>query len=203
MNKYKILTLLFLLVSIGVESKANTRSDDPSFWLTKEGQYLYNAGLIEAAKEGDTNKVTNLVRNLVKKDDIDVQDNQDRTPLHWASKNEHLEVVDVLLDNGASIDVLDNDGNSAAVLTKNSEIRKKISKAAEQDRLHAQLKEAIQQDNIKKVQKLLDKGANVYPRGNRFAVPEYMQTPNVGIQTILLSNTEGSPCRSEFKTLTN
>ena len=90
MNKYKILTLLFLLVSIGVESKA------ASILLTSEGQQAQlNAGLIEAAKQGDIQKVTDFVTLGA---NIDAQDNQGRTPLKWAIENKHPEVVVVLLN---------------------------------------------------------------------------------------------------------
>ena len=293
MNKYKILTLLFLLVSIGVESKADTRSDNPLVSLTdsiidreliqatkeeliqaaKEGdinkvkklvqeanidaqddqgrtplhwaainehlevvdvllnngastqvidndgnpaevvirnseirkkirkareQALFNPKLIKAAKEGDINKVKELVQQA----NINAQDNQGRTPLHWAAMNEHPEVVDVLLDNGASTQVIDNDGRPAILLTGNFEIRKKISKAREQDLLHEQLVEAIkQEEDIKRVKELVDKGAKVYARGDSSrTLPAYLRTSSIEIQKIFLS---GNPCRSEFKTLTN
>ena len=200
MNKYKILTLLFLLVSIGVESKANTRSDDPFFWLTdsiidRELIQATNDKLIQAAKEGDINKITELLTRPSEEVYIDAKDNQGRTPLHWAAMNEHPEVVDVLLDSGATLGLIDNDGKSAFLLTKNSEIRKKISKAAEQDLLHAQLVEAIQEKDLKRVKKLVEEqGVSIFARSDRSNIRDrfgisivQLNSKNIEIQKYLLS----------------
>jgi len=56
---------------------------------------------------GDEEKVLEAIKELA---DIDKVDAQGQTPLHWACDNGYAKVVEILLDNGASINSKDNDG---------------------------------------------------------------------------------------------
>ena len=49
---------------------------------------------------GDEEKVLEAIKELA---DIDKVDAQGQTPLHWACDNGYAKVVEILLDNGASI----------------------------------------------------------------------------------------------------
>ena len=183
MNKYKILTLLFLLVSIGVESKADTRSGDQLFWLTPEGQTLYNAELIEAAKKGDIQKV----KEFVKRFNINTRDNKDRSPLYWAIKNKHYEVVDVLLENGATVYyVTDNQGWQELMQVANQEIREKLLKKREQDKFI----EAAKKGDIERLQYFIDKGVdiNVINRYGMTALYEAIHYDRLEAVDVLLKN---------------
>lgn len=42
--------------------------------------------------------------------DINVQDNEGRTPSHWACSRNHLDQIKSLMENGADVNVKDNDG---------------------------------------------------------------------------------------------
>ena len=179
MNKYKILTLLFLLVSIGVESKA------ASILLTSEGQQAQlNAGLIEAAKQGDIQKVTDFVTLGA---NIDAQDNQGWTPLYLATKNEHLEVVDVLLANGAtSYYTTDNQAWQDLMLVANQEIREKINKKREEEAFI----ETAKQGNIERLQYFIDKGVDINARDRygRTALSRAIQNGRPEVVDVLLDN---------------
>lgn len=60
----------------------------------------------EAAKNGDLAKVKML---LVKYPElINAKDETGRTPLHWACRGVHLEIVEYLIENGADVNARDN-----------------------------------------------------------------------------------------------
>ena len=77
---------------------------------------LWTAGLcfaqaiIPAATSGDLAKV----RELVEKDPacVNVRGTDGRTPLHWAARGVHLEVLRFLVDRGADVNALDNNGTA-------------------------------------------------------------------------------------------
>ena len=67
------------------------------------------ADIHDAAREGDLNKVQQLVeREFVS---VNAKDNTGETPLHWASRKGHMSVVKYLLGKGADIHVKNNHGN--------------------------------------------------------------------------------------------
>jgi ankyrin repeat protein len=65
--------------------------------------------LLEAAKE---NNMPEVLRLLSVGADVNVKDYGDRTPLHWACENGHIQVLQALLDHGAHIEAKDSDGNT-------------------------------------------------------------------------------------------
>ena len=72
-----------------------------------------NAGhtcLTAAATNGHTETVRYLVG--LKEVEVDHTDDEDGTALHWAAENNHADVVQVLIDAGADIEVRNNGGNS-------------------------------------------------------------------------------------------
>jgi ankyrin repeat protein len=66
------------------------------------------------ASEGRNSKAVSVVRLLLEHGaDINVQNDNDRTPLFWASYNGALEVVRVLLEHGADVGVKSKYGATA------------------------------------------------------------------------------------------
>lgn len=57
--------------------------------------------------------------------DIDIQNEQEKTPLHICSEYGKDEVVDILIDEGANIEVIDEDGNTPLHLVC-SQLQKKF-----------------------------------------------------------------------------
>jgi ankyrin repeat protein/L-ascorbate metabolism protein UlaG (beta-lactamase superfamily) len=66
------------------------------------------ADIHEAAKTGDLQKVQELVK--ADPDMVNLKDNSGRTPLHWAARNDHLNVVKFLVKNGADVNAEDKRG---------------------------------------------------------------------------------------------
>ena len=61
-----------------------------------------------AANNGDSMIVKKLIDEGI---DIDAQDNNDWTALHFASQNNHFDTIDLLLENKANPNIHDNQGN--------------------------------------------------------------------------------------------
>lgn len=49
---------------------------------------------------------------IKEKADIDVKDENGRTPLHLACMNKHFEIAKILIENGADVNVIDNEGKT-------------------------------------------------------------------------------------------
>ena len=71
--------------------------------------------LLKASINGYKNKIELLIDSGV---DVNIQDNNGRTPLMWASWNGHLDVVNLLLINGADINIIDNSDRNALIYAK-------------------------------------------------------------------------------------
>ena len=123
MNKYKILSLLFAFLLVSCENNE----------LTEIEQTQLNQQLIDVAKKGDEEALNTL---LAKGADLNAQDKNGRTALIWAVKKkyieeeyfeeeyllkntslkkEYLEIVKVLVENGADLDIQDNEGKTALI----------------------------------------------------------------------------------------
>ena len=165
MNKYKILTLLFLLVSYGVESKE----------LTEAEQTQLNESLITATKRGDVKALTELID---KGADVNAKDEWwNWTALMYATthyyfdiSNIYLEIIKVLLDNGADINVKNNEGKTVLHLASSSgrhEVVKVLldNKGADIDAKDNQGRTALMVASVwndfEIVTSLVDKGAEI------------------------------------------
>jgi ankyrin repeat protein len=69
--------------------------------------------LIDAAKQGDVARASELLKTGAPVDGVDWKG---FTPLHWASAADHLELARILLDAGAPIDRISNDGSTPLML---------------------------------------------------------------------------------------
>ncbi len=70
----------------------------------------FAADIHEAVKTGDLQKVQELIKN--DPDLVNLKDISGRTPLHWAARNDHLNIVKFLVNNGADVNAEDNQGIS-------------------------------------------------------------------------------------------
>ena len=120
MNKYKILTMLFLLVSSGVESKELTETENTQLNevdVNTQDKYGETA-LHLAAANGHLNIVNTLLDNG---SDINAQNKHGETALHLAAANGHLNIVNTLLDNGSDINAQNKHGDTALHLATANE----------------------------------------------------------------------------------
>ncbi len=69
--------------------------------------------LINAAKEGQTDKVQELLDHCI---DINIQDRDKNTALHWAAMEGHNHTVDLLCKRGADVDIPNSDGSTALLV---------------------------------------------------------------------------------------
>lgn len=71
----------------------------------------FAADIHEAAKAGDLQKVQALI--TADPGAVNLKDGSGRTPLHWAARNDHLGVVEFLINRGADVQAVDNLGYTA------------------------------------------------------------------------------------------
>ena len=113
MNKYKYLILLFLLASYGNENKTKPglKKNKPlsNKAITDEQKQL-NDQLLNASHNGNFATLKEL---LEKGANVDAQDNEDWTALHWATFWNYLNIVQVLLKNKADVNIQNNFGTTA------------------------------------------------------------------------------------------
>jgi len=76
------------------------------------------SGLVFAAQRGDMTEVTRLIQGGQDVNQVDPQSM--RTALHWAAKNNNMELMDALLAAGAMIEATDRTGRSALALAAES-----------------------------------------------------------------------------------
>lgn len=85
--------------------------------------------LMTAANDGDKKAVQALIKS---KADLNAKDPEEkRTALYFAISNEHKEVIKILIEKGASLENLSQDGESAlfmATTTNNYELMKTVLK---------------------------------------------------------------------------
>ena len=68
---------------------------------------IYSMDIFQAAKTGNIDRVRELIAAGA---DVNQQNNDGWTPLHWAAYNGHQEVVQALIAAGANVNQQDNDG---------------------------------------------------------------------------------------------
>ncbi|KAM9994583.1 hypothetical protein ACTFIZ_007730 [Dictyostelium cf. discoideum] len=71
-----------------------------------DDQYFINQRLINAAKRGEEENVEEFVLDPENKVDINCTDSIGETSLHWAAKNNHAEVIKVLIRLKANVNAV-------------------------------------------------------------------------------------------------
>jgi hypothetical protein len=123
--------------------------------------------ILEASRSGELQ----LVQTILDRDTTAIRMSNDRgsTALHFAAENGHLQIVELLLDRGADVEVIDVDGDTplmCAAITGQSEIFKMLlSRGADADVLNVNengvLHYAAMSGSVEIVRLLLDKGADI------------------------------------------
>jgi ankyrin repeat protein len=142
----------------------------------------------ELAQKGDLDEIM----ALIEKDPelVNARDKDDRTPLHWASRGVHLEVVKFLVKKGADVNAEDSNKvvplHSLAVRNSATAIAILVDKGANVDAKdyggNTALHYAAMSDAADAVALLIEKGADIENREN------YQRTP-----LILCARERGSP----------
>jgi len=88
--------------------------------LKKKGAHVDHTP-ITASKLGLVDELKKSIR--VSGCDVNMRDEFDRTALHWATNNGHLEAVKILLDNGAKLFIKDEDDNQPLDLARDENIK--------------------------------------------------------------------------------
>ncbi|WP_173862896.1 MULTISPECIES: ankyrin repeat domain-containing protein, partial [unclassified Wolbachia] len=109
------------------------------------------AKLLEVAKSGNIQEVNSLISEGAK---VNVKDQDNKTPLHWAAEKGHKEVVEALLDKGANVDAEDENGDTPLDLATTQDIRTLLQNTDE-------LLKAAGRGDIDTVNDLINQGASV------------------------------------------
>ncbi len=110
-----------------------------------------NAKLFQAVKKGDINEVRRLISEEA---NVNAEDDDEKTPLHFAAENGHEEEVKALLNKGANVNATDNKEETPFDLTTNEKIKTLLQNTAE-------LLKVAKSGDIQKVNSLINEGANV------------------------------------------
>lgn len=90
-----ILQLLLKCMNFKIASKETDLAD------------FYEPDSIVQNRESILGNTLNIIQYYIQRDGIDIQDESGRTPLHYATRNGHLEVVKFLIQQGADVNVKD------------------------------------------------------------------------------------------------
>jgi ankyrin repeat protein len=142
----------------------------------------------ELAQKGDLEGLKAMIEKDPKL--VNIRDKDGRTPLHWASRGVHLEVVKFLVDKGADVNAEDSNKvvplHSLAVRNAAAAIAILVAKGAEVDAKdyggNTALHYAALSDSVDAVAVLIEKGADIENREN------YGRTP-----LILCARERGGP----------
>jgi len=97
------LPLLQLVLNGDLKGLSTQKSDELKQFRDKNGSTL----LHYAAGCGENKKALDICRHLLNTIDVDCRsENNGRTPLHWAARNGHTHVCELLIEHGAAVDSL-------------------------------------------------------------------------------------------------
>ena len=120
--KYKLLNLLVLIISVSIYSSANKPERFSINHIASKCIAIYDLMILEAASNGN---VINLIEALKNGADVNIKNryNGYTTPIMLATKNNHLEIMQELINANADINLQDTQGCTAIMIaTQNSNI---------------------------------------------------------------------------------
>ncbi len=143
------------LLDKGANVNAEDEEGNPPLVLTTDEEIKTllqsTAKLLEVAKSGNIQEVNSLISEGAK---VNVKDQDNKTPLHWAAEKGHKEVVEALLDKGANVDAEDENGDTPLDLATTQDIRTLLQNTDE-------LLKAAGRGDIDTVNDLINQGASV------------------------------------------
>ena len=158
--------LTHLLVTKYAGGKRKTRSK-----IQRGGSKDEDIALLKASSDGNIEEVKDLLseeRNFYRAK-VDARTYYNDTALIYASENGHIEIVEVLLDNGADVNAYNNYGNTALMMASENGhieiVEMLLKKGADLDAKNndgeTALKTASEKGHEEVVEMLLDNGADV------------------------------------------
>lgn len=171
-----------------MDRSSSTSSDvHPSMDTNSAAAFIRNNKLIDAAKSGSS---ADIEAALADGADINAKDvGNGITALIWASQNGHIDVVKVLLDKGADINIKNSNGVTSLIMAiQNSSmdiVKLLLDKGAEVNTVRPNdsvtpLIMALWKGNSDIIKLLLDKGADVNAK-----------LPSIGITAIFMATQNG------------
>lgn len=142
-TKLDYVDIVRTLLSAGADPSRQNSARDTPFDIAKSERMttVYVEELLKSAAQSNLDRIQQLIASGVNVNSLDSQESGN-TPLHWAASFGNAEAVQLLLDNGASVNVANADGASPlhdAVNRKNIEITRKLLNAGA-DPLHKSIK---------------------------------------------------------------
>ena len=161
--------------------------------------------LFHAAEEGNLSEVQRLLELDNSEIDLNITDEDGRTPLYFAAQNGHIEVVKALLEKSANVDARRNTGSTPLfIAAQNGHIEvvkilleNKANVDASRKDSATPLCIAAHQGHTEVVKVLLQKGANVDARRNTGETPLYFaaQKGHIAVVTALLEKSANVDAR--------
>jgi len=195
-----VATIVLVLAMVTVPTALVLTARAKTEAATEHAEKRY-ASLYQAVKAGDLVEVKRLIAKTA---DLNAFDKEDRlTPLGVAADRGHAEIVKVLLDSGAKVDIAASEGYSPlyyAILNHHEETaRVLISGGANvnltQDKNDTPLLTAIWGDQTDVVKTLLNAGANAKLKDDKGISPlqQAVDGGNPGIVTLLVDTDDTVP----------
>lgn len=104
---------LFVLTDCKTKNEKSKKSFQEVPETVTSGNPAVNISIHQAALDGQISQVKNLLTNGL---DVNIVDEDGRTPLMYAAFNGHAEIINFLIDKGALINACDSSGRTALMM---------------------------------------------------------------------------------------
>ena len=162
-----------------------------SEWKNYSENKYENLSLFDLIQNG---KINLAIKKIQSGADVNAKNNDGLTPLHWASSNEHIEIVKLLLEHGADVNAKNDDGYTPlywASRKGHTEIVNLLLKYGadvntKDDDGNTPLYYASRNGHAEIVKLLLEHGADVNVKNNYGSTPLYFASYNGHIEPVKL-----------------
>ncbi|MFP3032786.1 MAG: ankyrin repeat domain-containing protein, partial [Wolbachia sp.] len=163
----------------------------------KQIQSDLNEKLLSAVKNGDLNKIEDLVSQGTS---LKMKDSNGNTLLHYASQNDHLRVVKYLIEKEASLKAKNKDGETPLGLAvqKNYIDIIEFLKKTQLD-LDKELLATVKGDDLNRVKALVSQGASLEAKDNSNNTPLHNACNNGHVKVVEYLIQEGASLKAKNK----